>query len=73
MSKHKIIFVGDSNENIQLEVKQTHEELLTISIQDYGCDHQYNYQIISLDKPTAIKLSRVLKSEISKLKSDNNG
>lgn len=67
MSKHKIIFVGDSNEDIHLEVKQTHEELLTISIQDYSRKHQYNYQDISLDKATAIKLSRVLKAEISKL------
>lgn len=65
MSNHKIIFLGTENsENHKLECYRNDNNEIFIAI-----DMDYN-QIsdwITLDKDTAIKLSRVLKSEISKI------
>lgn len=65
MSNHKIIFFGTENsENHQLECYYNDNNEIFISI-----DMNYNQtpDWITLDKDTAIKLTRVLKSEISKI------
>ena len=68
MSNHKIIFVCSFNRNVQLEAVQTNEDTLSIQITDVSKDNEELFKEIYMDKSTAIKLSRVLKSEISKLK-----
>ena len=67
MSNHKIIFLGsESSDGHQLECYHNDSNEIFISI-----DMNYNQvsDWITLDKATAIKLSRVLKAEISKLES----
>ena len=67
MSKHKILFPSERDENVMLNAVALQNNLLKISIEDYGCDHTYNVQEIFIDKQTAVKLTRVLKAEISKM------
>ena len=66
MSNYKIIFCGSEfTPEHELEVFYNTNNEITISI-----DTQEQYPtIITLDKATAIKLTRVLKSEISKIES----
>ncbi len=67
MSNHKIIFLGsESSENHELECYRNDNNEIFISI-----DMKYNQvnDWITLDRATAIKLSRVLKAEISKIQS----
>jgi hypothetical protein len=67
MSNHKIIFYGDdASEEHKLECFKNDNNSIFISI-----DMHFNQvpDWITLDKATAIKLSRVLKSEISKIES----
>ncbi len=45
--------------NSQLEI--------TVRIKDESVDHDYNQQLISLDKQTAIRLSRELRKQIALL------
>jgi hypothetical protein len=40
---------------------------ITMFIEDEDCSHDYNQQWISLDKPTAIRLSRELRKQIALL------
>ena len=66
MSKHKIIFFGSDESNTedhQLECFCNDENEIYISV-DMG---NISTSFIVLDKSSAIKLSRVLKSEISKI------
>lgn len=66
MSNHKIIFYGSENsEEHTLECYHNDNNEIFISI-----DMKYNQlpDWITLDRPTAIKLSKVLKAEISKIK-----
>jgi hypothetical protein len=67
MSNHKIIFFGS-------EESETQEHQLNLFANNngniyIGIDSKFNSvpDFICLDKATAIKLSRVLKSEISKI------
>ena len=67
MSNHKIIFLGSElSENHELECYHNDRNEIFISI-----DMKYNQvnDWITLDRATAIKLSRVLKAEISKIQS----
>ena len=45
--------------NSQLEI--------TVRIKDESIDHDYNIQLVSLDKQTAIRLSRELRKQIALL------
>lgn len=45
--------------NSQLEI--------TVRIKDESVDHDYNQQLVSLDKQTAIRLSRELRKQIALL------
>jgi hypothetical protein len=65
MSNHKIIFYGSgTSENHKLECFYNTNNKIFITI-DMGFNQTPDW--IVLDKDTAIKLSRVLKSEISKI------
>lgn len=67
MSNHKIIFLGSEiSENHELECYHNDNKEIFISI-DMGYNQCPDW--ITLDKNTAIKLSRVLKAEISKIQS----
>ena len=68
MSNHKTIFFGSKE-------SETQEHQLNLFANDKGniyisIDSKYNSlpDFICLDRSTAIKLSRVLKAEISKIK-----
>ena len=64
MSNHSIIFHGtETTKGHRLEVFCNLQNEISISI-NYGESHP---AVITLDKPTAIKLTRVMKSEISKI------
>ena len=67
MSKHKILFPSETDENVLLNASAVNNQFIQVSIEDFGCDHQYNNQYILIDKATAVKLTRVIKAEISKL------
>lgn len=65
MSNHKIIFYGTKgSEKTELECFYNTNNKIFIQI-DMGYNNIPDW--ITLDKDTAIKLSRVLKSEISKI------
>jgi hypothetical protein len=67
MSNHKIVFFGSDEsktDNFTLNLFANSEDNIYISI-DSGINEVPDF--ICLDKKTAIKLSRVLKCEISKL------
>ena len=65
MSNHKTIFYGTkSTQDNQLEVFRNFTNEISICI---SVDATSYPSVITLDKATAIKLSRVLKSEISKI------
>lgn len=70
MSKHKITFYGTENSKTnEAELEcfvNTHNEIF-ISIED-------NYpQFICLDKSTAIKFAKTLRTEINKMENETNG
>jgi len=67
MSNHKIIFfgaIGSTTESHTLSLYANASDEIFITI-DCGINQLADF--ITLDKETAIKLSRVLKAEISKL------
>jgi len=65
MSRHKIIFFGTGlTESHQLECYQSNNKI----IMSIDTEHSMFNNWVILDKETAIKLSRVLKAEISKIK-----
>ena len=64
MANVKTLFFGtDENQEHQLEVFVNRENELYIEITDGGSFNSY----ITLDKSTAIKLVKVMKTEISKI------
>lgn len=66
MSKHKIVFTDVIRDEITLTPKaDLINNVIMLAIDEDGND--YGYQDIALDKATAIKLTRVLKAEISKI------
>jgi hypothetical protein len=40
---------------------------ITVRIKDESVDHDYNQQLVSLDKQTAIRLSREIRKQIALL------
>ena len=54
MANTKLVFLSLIDENIELEVFRSESEIV-IDIKDVGCEHQYNYQQVVLDVPTAIQ------------------
>ena len=66
----KLIFCGDEHsETIELEAYVNFRGSLFIEIKDLQDLHPFSIRHITLDKQTAIKLVKVLKSEISKMES----
>jgi hypothetical protein len=73
MTNTKLIFLsGIENHNTELECFSNVSDAITISITDVDGDHQFNKQFVSLDIPTAIKLAKVLRTEINKIKEVTN-
>ena len=68
MTNTKLIFLSSIDENTELECFTNTIDEVTLQITDKSSSHQFNTQIVSLDVPTAIKLSKVLRNEINKLK-----
>jgi hypothetical protein len=56
----------ETQEN-SLEVFINSQEEITILIKDESVSHDFNRQLVSLDKPTAIRLSRELRKQIALL------
>ena len=68
MANVKLIFQGTENSGsseVGLRCFVNCLDEITISVEDYDCDHTNNEQRISLDRETAIKLHRELKKQIS--------
>lgn len=68
MANIKLAFLGtkeSETEETELTVFINDLNQITVRIEDTNCSHQFNYQGISLDKSTAIKLHRELKKQIS--------
>ena len=66
MSNHKIIFYGEQSSEAKLntlEVFATKENQIVVIVKNEDGTTAYT----KLDKPTAVKLTRVMKSEISKI------
>jgi|TARA_R110000851_G_scaffold65_1_gene301 hypothetical protein len=73
MSNHKVIFLSSEDSGIsnELEVYYNVRNEVTVSLKE---TEQFYPVLVSLDKPTAIKLVKVLKSEISKIEEEvSNG
>ena len=71
MANYKLAFIGTEKSNtdsIELECYTTKEYEVCILLEDTECDHQYNLQQICLDKSTAIKFAKTLRTEINKIK-----
>ena len=73
MTNTKLIFLSTLDEYMELECFNNKVNEITIRISDTDSDHQWSNQLVSLDIPTAIKLSKVLRTEINKAKEVNNG
>jgi len=61
-------FYGTQKTNTQensLEVFLNSEDEITILIKDESVSHDFNRQLLSLDKQTAIRLSRELRKQIA--------
>ena len=68
MSNHKIIFYGEQDSEAKLhtlEVFATNQNKINVIVKNEDGSIAYT----KLNKSTAIKLSRVLKAEISKIQS----
>ena len=76
MSKHRILFRdADYNDetigyNPQIETFINNQNCITIRIEDE--DNLNSFEVISLDKSTAIKFAKTLRTEINKIKEDVN-
>lgn len=72
MANIKLSFLGtkeSKTNNVELQCfRNANENQITIVIEDTDLDHHYNQQHISIDIPTAIKLSKTLRTEINKIK-----
>jgi len=55
-----------TNDN-SLEVFVNSHLEITVRIKDESVDHDYNQQLVSLDKQTAIRLSREIRKQIALL------
>ena len=55
-----------TNDNSLEVFVNTHDEI-TVRIKDESVDHDYNRQLVSLDKQTAIRLSREIRKQIALL------
>jgi hypothetical protein len=55
-----------TNDN-SLEVFVNSHDEITVRIKDESVDHDYNQQLVSLDKQTAIRLSREIRKQIALL------
>lgn len=61
-------FYGTENTETQdnsLEVFVNSQSEITILIKDESVSHDFNKQLVSLDKATAVKLSRELRKQIA--------
>lgn len=73
MTNTKLIFLsGIEDHETELECFVNNSNDITISITDTDCDHPWDNHFVSLDIPTAIKLSKVLRTEINKAKGVTN-
>lgn len=73
MTNTKLIFLSTLDNYMELECFNNKSNEITIRISDTDSDHQWSNQFVSLDIPTAIKLAKVLRTEINKAKEVNNG
>lgn len=73
MTNTKLIFLSSLDENTELECFVNTINEVTLQITDKDAGNPFNTQLVSLDVPTAIKLSKVLRNEINKLKEVSNG
>jgi len=73
MGNTKLIFLSSLSDDTELECFVNSIDEITLQITDTDSDNQFNKQLVSLDIPTAIKLSKVLRSEINKIKEVSNG
>lgn len=67
MANVKLLFCDYENDQIQLRCFANTGNLIFIDIEDTGQDNDYNSQFICLDKATAIKLSKTLKTAINEI------
>lgn len=70
MANIKLSFFGtdsSGSENTELQCFKSSDFEIVISINDTDCDHQFSKQFILLDKSTAIKLAKTLRTEINKI------
>ena len=72
MTNTKLIFLSSLDENTELECFVNTINEITFKITDSDSDHQWSTNLVSLDIPTAIKLSKVLRTEINKAKEVEN-
>lgn len=73
MANVKMVFYDCKEEKVELQCYATIENNVNVCIEDTSCDHDYNIQIISLDRSTAIRLVRELKKQIGFLEGGQNG
>jgi len=64
MANVKLIFFGDNEEELECYLNTKDEITIIIGQQD---DHELEKRLISLDKPTAIRLVKTLKTIISQM------
>ena len=72
MTNTKLIFLSSLDESTELECFVNTINEVTLQITDKDADNPFNTQLVSLDVPTAIKLSKVLRNEINKIKEVSN-
>ncbi len=74
MTNTKLIFLSSEDDNSsELECFLNTSNEITINIKDPNRGDFFSYEHVSLDLPTAIKLSKVLRSGINKGKEVLNG
>jgi len=71
MANIKYVFLGTEESSTDEKELQCYlngyDNQITISITDTSVKHDYNIQHISIDKSTAIKLAKTLRTEINKI------
>ena len=72
MTNTKLIFLSSLDESTELECFVNTINEVTLQITDKDAVNPFNTQLVSLDVPTAIKLSKVLRNEINKIKEVSN-
>jgi hypothetical protein len=72
MTNTKLIFLSSLDESTELECFVNTINEVTLQITDKDACNPFNTQLVSLDVPTAIKLSKVLRNEINKIKEVSN-